>query len=533
MVLSNYQVNIINHICNSSKNLLVNAKAGTGKSSTMVLAVREYLKIFPNAKVGMCAFNKSAVNDLREKVGADSRVEIFNSHQFARKALVDYLGHSKFDIAKSNSLQFKVYNSIEEYSNILTSDCKNNLKWDYSLNVSKGYDICRQNLLTENDSEKIIELFNMYNIDCVADEIGCVTKMLATAYDIKSKYVENYMLGGKWLKKKYLVIDFIDMLTFAALHPNNCQKFDLFINDEAQDYNECQHRLILNCLKPNGKWVAVGDDKQAINGFAGALNDSFGRLANFENVDILPLNVNYRCGKKIIELAQTIVPSIEAFENAIDGNVEHIDNLSNLRAKDFVLCRTKAPLVKLCLKLLANNQLANVLGTDISKGLKALINTVCEGKKGRFITTTELRDNMQSYYNKKVQTLIDKGTLQAKIDANQGLADLKDKIECIEAISLNCLTTEQVNNKIDSLFSDEQKDNAVILMTAHKSKGLEAENVFIILPSKLPLVWKNQLEWQHEQEVNLQYVAYTRAKKNLYIVDEEEKIFDLDNNFEA
>lgn len=536
MELSHYQKAIVNHVCNNTNNLLVSALAGSGKTFTMIYAVKEYAKVNPRHEIAMSAFNVSIANEIAEKINKDNtltstqkkNIMAKTSHSIGRMAIVNYLGHSRFDI-KSNRLSFQIYNNVEEYSNILTKDCKKNLIWDFSQNVCQGYNLCRLNLLTEKDNEQIVNIFETYDINCVADEIGVVTKMLATAYDLNSKYVANYMLGGKWLKPKYLVLDFIDLLTFGATHPKYCPKFDLFIGDEAQDFNLAQHKLMQNCLKPNGKFVCVGDPNQAINGFAGSLNDSFDKLAEIDNTDILPLSVNYRCGQNIIEKAQTIVPTIIAHEGAWEGNVEETDNLNNLQPNDYVLCRTKAPLVKLAMKLLAHNKLAFVLGADLGKGLISLMDAVLKGVKGKFITPTELQDKLQEYYNTKVQTMIDKGVSQKAIESSTSLAELKDKIDCLDALSLGCTTTYQIRKKIDELFAENNVKNAIMLMTAHKSKGLEADNVHIILPNKLPLVWKGQLEWQYQQEMNLLYVAITRAKKNLYFVNMEEEAL---NNIE-
>jgi DNA helicase II / ATP-dependent DNA helicase PcrA len=54
----------------------------------------------------------------------------------------------------------------------------------------------------------------------------------------------------------------------------------------------------------------------------------------------------------------------------------------------------------------------------------------------------------------------------------------------------------------------------------HKSKGLENDRVFILRPDKLPLKGCMKVLWMAEQEMNLQYVAYTRAKHYLgFILD--------------
>jgi superfamily I DNA/RNA helicase len=79
--------------------------------------------------------------------------------------------------------------------------------------------------------------------------------------------------------------------------------------------------------------------------------------------------------------------------------------------------------------------------------------------------------------------------------------------------------TRQLKSYINRIFSDENIGNAVTLSTAHKSKGLEANRVMILLPHKMPLKYPNQQKWQEQQEINLKYVAITRARKELIFID--------------
>ena len=75
---------------------------------------------------------------------------------------------------------------------------------------------------------------------------------------------------------------------------------------------------------------------------------------------------------------------------------------------------------------------------------------------------------------------------------------------------------KDIEKYIDELFSDEH--SPITLSTVHRSKGLEADRIFIIKPEDLPLTWRNQLDWQLEQERNLLYVALTRSRSELYVV---------------
>jgi superfamily I DNA/RNA helicase len=70
---------------------------------------------------------------------------------------------------------------------------------------------------------------------------------------------------------------------------------------------------------------------------------------------------------------------------------------------------------------------------------------------------------------------------------------------------------------IASLFS--QDNHRLTLCTVHKAKGLEANRVFWLNRSACPSRWARQ-DWQKTQENNLMYVAITRAKRELVIIEE-------------
>ena len=55
------------------------------------------------------------------------------------------------------------------------------------------------------------------------------------------------------------------------------------------------------------------------------------------------------------------------------------------------------------------------------------------------------------------------------------------------------------------------------LTSVHRTKGLEAKRVWIIWPEKIPHP-KAKSEWAKLQEMNLKYVAVTRAISTLVFV---------------
>ena len=95
----------------------------------------------------------------------------------------------------------------------------------------------------------------------------------------------------------------------------------------------------------------------------------------------------------------------------------------------------------------------------------------------------------------------------------------EDKVNAIRILSEGLVTCEELIDRIDAIFSDENK-NGICLSTVHKSKGLEADRVFIICEDKFYLKACMRVPWMAEQEKNLVYVAYTRAKHHLgFITD--------------
>jgi len=86
----------------------------------------------------------------------------------------------------------------------------------------------------------------------------------------------------------------------------------------------------------------------------------------------------------------------------------------------------------------------------------------------------------------------------------------------IDALKEDRRNLQGLDAGIDYLFKD--KANAVKLATIHKSKGLEADRVWWLGRSECPAQWARQ-QWQKQEEIHLCYVAATRAKTALYLIE--------------
>jgi superfamily I DNA/RNA helicase len=341
---------------------------------------------------------------------------------------------------------------------------------------------------------------------------------LADHFDIDLKHVKDDQMEVFWSNVDRVYnesfnlnygIDFDDMIAFPVMFEYPVEQFDAVVVDESQDLNPARLALLARAVKPSGKFIAVGDSKQAIYGFTGADSESMQKIVKQFNAITLPLSICYRCSKSVLREAQKIVPHIEWAEDAPEGNVKSVDLKSfdkGVKVGDYVLCRTTAPLVRECFNMLRSGKRAMVKGKEIGADLVSLIEKVANGTDD-IIRFMEL---LGDYRAKEVAKLrAAEKDLQAEM--------LEDKIETLYVLSEGSPNVSGIRLKIESIFTDSTPDNVILLSTVHKAKGLESETVWILRPELLPHP-KARQAWQKEQEMNLKYVAVTRAKLNLNFV---------------
>lgn len=109
------------------------------------------------------------------------------------------------------------------------------------------------------------------------------------------------------------LIDFDDMplLAVRALRENEwlqraiLAKYPILVVDEYQDLGRALHRMVMGlCFSTGIRLFAVGDVDQSIYGFMGAFPEVLQRLSKREDVETIPLRLNYRCGSRIVTASQ-------------------------------------------------------------------------------------------------------------------------------------------------------------------------------------------------------------------------------------
>ena len=464
------------------ENLLIKARAGSGKTFTAI----ECSKLLPKDKsILFLAFNKHIQQELKEKL--PEYIRCYTTYGLGNAAVKrkygDKIQFDEFKIDKILQAKAKSWKLTEEF------DDEEEISI-YLNNIKKLVNLCRLTLTVK--PEFVSYIAERYDINIKkASDIKRVLKVLDDATNDRKLY------------------DYTDMIYLPAID-NSIWMFpqDYVIVDEAQDFNRCQIKILEKILKKDklsgkitGRLFAFGDNFQGIYGFNAADDKSFEWFEKFPNTKILPLTVSFRCSKNVILKAQEIVPDIKALDDAPEGLVREGSALNEAESGDFIVCRTTMPLVKLFFEFLTQHKKAIIKGSDIGIHLIELI-----GKINNI-------DKLKTFWEHELVSFRKDLKSDGVINPNEHSAytALEDKVTTLLFLARLSNSIPDLKAKISAIFTDEIQ--GICLSTIHKIKGLESNRVFIVRPDLLPL--PNVRSWQYLQEMNLCYVAITRARLEL------------------
>lgn len=466
---------------NEDYNLLINAVAGSGKTTTILQLVErcEYKTLF-------LAFNKSIQQEIQAQLESRGlrQGKAMTVHSLGLAAIRNKY---KFEVKKGKN--WSILKRIEKLHSPIFG------RLDFMDRLRLGY-----SLMDMND---ISRLFLTDDLEEIEQYMFTMDKSMARNKNLDLIWDSWINFREQSYDAKYITIDFIDMI-YLPVKQNLYIPIDPYylMIDECQDLNLCQHKLVDKLINQTvQKWVAVGDRNQAIYGFSGAVGSSFDMFLQKDNVKEMPLDVCYRCAPNIVEEANDVFKCMEAFKKE-DGIVEDVDIVQDIKENSLVICRNTNPLIKVFFELISLGKPAYIKGEDILGSLKNFLKPYSVMNLTRAYLEMEDKlaelirnEGKDSYPVYKYKENMDNFQMTAiNLANNQG--------------TIKCLLLE-----IESIF--EKKDNAIELCTIHKSKGLEADVVYILneelIPSKFAVSPQQQL-----QERNLKYVARTRAKKEMY-----------------
>jgi len=488
VIYSNNQKHIFKIYNTTKNNLLINAGPGSGKSFTML----ELAKQTPKYRRSIfLSFNKSIAEENQKKLP---------DHIFS-KTLHSLGFHCLFlNIPNFHPMlnEIKTFILARKQLKLLPSEKRTEKqKNKYLFDLAKIYDLWRMNLCTGKDEiENLCENYDLPLTETTIEDFWSLLEIM--------KQNDKKILNGE-----DGMIDYTDMIWLNHyFEKDKFPKYDIVFCDEVQDLNPLQKLLFDNVKKDNGRFVCVGDRRQTIYSFSGASLKFFDSLTEVPNTIECDLDISYRCSKAVVEEANKIFPNqrLVSFEKNSEGEVRD-GELKEVQDGDFVLCRNNRPLVESFIKLLKENKKATIYGKDYGDALLDVL-TECD---------TENDKAVFAYFEEKLlkikEMLINRGV--TKPFSHPLYVNFLEKVQILMILHQEFLSYKKVKELIKTLFTD--KIEGITLMTIHKSKGLEAKNVFFLYPQLIPSQYATSCQMLYSEKC-LSYVAITRAKEKLIYI---------------
>jgi len=481
MKLTQEQTSIINAV----GNIKINAVAGSGKTTTII----EYAKSRPpKSKILYIAFNKSVKIEASkrfEEIGL-TNVKVETAHSLAYKHIVfSHQYKVKSQDYKTNEIVeiLKLQGNKEKHTEyIIANHILKFVAYFCNSNKQKVQDLNYLETITDPKAAIFVNTFYKY---IEAQTRLFLSKMNSGAIEITHDF---------YLKK------------FQLSSPNLQYNFILF--DEGQDASPAMLDVFFN---QSATKVIVGDTHQQIYGWRFAVNSL--EQAKFKTFQ---LSNSFRFNNNIANLAIQILDWKNNFSDYKPIKIIGKGTTSKINS-NAVLARTNLGLLLKAIEYVTTKKHIKHIYFEGN------INSYTYADEG-----TSLYDVLNLSNGKK--HLIKDNLIKAMKD----LTELEEYIEKTEEAQLGMMLeiVKEYGNKIpeiikaikDKHIDGNNKEKAeVIFSTVHRCKGMEYDSVTLV--NDFITQKKVESESQKEdvnlaklnEEINLLYVAVTRAKVELHI----------------
>lgn len=279
---------------------------------------------------------------------------------------------------------------------------------------------------------------------------------------------------------------------------------DVILFDEAQDAAPAIHDIVRNqrCRR-----VVVGDRYQGIYGWRGAINamEEFLSISDAQ----FHLTSSFRFGNGIADLASAVLADWRGERKPLRGLGRHPTEWGvNESEPHTIIARTNAGLFDAAVKQLIAKRPFGLVGGVASYKLDLVLDAYHLYAGGKSLIRDPFLKSFEDWasFNLYAETLDDR--------------------ECKTLIRVVDTYGREIPSLIERIKADarnELQGDEVLLVTGHKSKGLEWERVVLLDDFTRLEVQANpesgEIIRPDAEEVNLIYVATTRALKALHVND--------------
>jgi DNA helicase-2/ATP-dependent DNA helicase PcrA len=544
MIPTRQQHTILHAGRTTSQSLLIEALAGTGKTTTLI----ELIKVMREASIAVLAFNKRIADVMTARMPPMPRTRLV--HVKTLHSAGNWITQSRFpglkidrDVTEqrirdaAGNVPFRLLGAATRLLRVVKdTQCSRDLDPDIAYSLGHEFD-CFNKLIGPQEPWQVAEIVRRaYK---ASQEVG-------KAIDFPDQ---------GWLP---LVLDLEPPWRYKAI-----------LLDEAQDVNENQMLMVEKLLAPGGRIIACGDLNQEIYSWRGAVGRTvWNRLKEKHKAQALPLTTTWRCDQAIVREANTLVPTLRARDGAGPGVVRGLSEpefFADIEREEqeptdgdgsvFVLSRNNAELLRVALELwrrkLAFNvtQSGDVLGpiTAVLQKLARSSGNIEKPAPTATLTAEDIEEALSLFHARQQRgdargiaarasnsPVVTSGIaafkqrlgawymtemMKAQAAGSQSWADRVEDQHLMIQYALNYVQDpREIGSLLESIFTTD--DTCFItLSTVHKAKGLEADHVYLLRETFARYQRRVDREGNPlpipDEELNIEYVAITRAKRKL------------------
>lgn len=456
----------------------VSAKAGTGKSTTLDGYTRKRQK---NRFLNLC-FNKSVQLSANERFPTNVVNKTTHGMAFPKFG-------SKYANAKKLVPDLKP-NAIQE---VLPQNMSPTVMFVFAAGVIQVVN----NFISSADDH--IDIKHLQNLPMT--NLFQHTDLLPPAMKLWSRMVDI---------DDHMGITHDGYLKLWALSRPRLDKYDYILLDEAQDTTPA----VIDVLQSqSSRKVIVGDSHQSLYAFRGARD-----AMNMFKTDIsLPITTSYRFGPNIALLSNMVIQTFKNEPHLLRGARESDVIGSVDKSKPYaVIAKTNIGLFDQAVDAIQSNLKIHYVGGINGYSLDLIL----DAHRLRMGETYSIRDqfirSFKSFddyilYSEQSEDVQSKNLI--KICENYGIR-IPDLIERIKQANVDTPTPNPKSRDIEDTYRAQ-----VFLTTTHKSKGLEFNQAILCEDFTNLIDGNNYASAQDlsETDINLHYVAITRAKHRLQL----------------
>lgn len=464
------QLHILDLVRTTSSPLMINALAGTGKTSTLRMIDNQ---IAGKEGILYLVFNKRNADEANE-LDADGNAK-FNTTTTIRT--LNSQGHRMFAASTGKKMVIdaqKTSNLLRSAIGELHGPDKTEAWESYSLIINSVGKAKALGYVPDGKfptARRLCEAGEFFaQLDEIPSEltISLVDRVLAES--ILTAFRGN--------------IDYNDQLYMPTLFGTSFPKFPIVLVDETQDLSPINHAMLGQLTKAS-RLIAVGDPWQSIYAFRGAVQNGMSEMKSKFGMIEADLSVSFRCPEAIVKAARWRVPHLKWSKPG--GRAGKILNptLRGFPDNSAIICRNNAPLFSLGLRLLSAKRSVSIAGSDIGPKIVSIMRKLGDESDSKVKVLDEIEAWREDKLSKQSTT------------AN-------DTADCMRVFASFGETLGQALGYADHLF---KQRGGISLLTGHKSKGLEWNTVYHM---------DSALCQDLEQDKNLRYVITTRSADTLY-----------------